>query len=43
MKGDNHPLEEETPLLGFKTTLRIDNTGSLTALFGQVDRLLGLR
>ena len=41
--ADIHPVEGETPLLSFRTTLRIDNSGSLKALFDHVDRLLGAR
>lgn len=38
---DNHPVEGEVPLLGFRTSLRIENNHSFKSLFSSVDQLLG--
>jgi DNA polymerase (family 10) len=38
---EHHPVEQEIPLLSFRTTTRITNEGSFKALYSQIDRLIG--
>jgi DNA polymerase (family 10) len=44
VKGsEQHPVEEEVPLLSFRTSIRLVNDGSFKDLFTAVDKLLGFR